>query len=172
MKLVTPSLTLEDAFTQFYRDYQCHDVVNMAHYVDFENGFEPYVQHLLDESRGLNLREGYVPCHHFWFLNDKVQLMGVIRIRHHIDTPLLTHDAGHIGYDIAPAFRGEGFGKMMLKLALPKARELGIERALITADEDNIASRKVIETNGGQLESIAQKCFSKGTIARYWVHCF
>ncbi|CAG9000264.1 MAG: hypothetical protein CENE_02258 [Candidatus Celerinatantimonas neptuna] len=172
MKLVTPSLALEDAFIHFYRDYKCHDAVKAQDYIDFEKGFELYVQRLIDESTGLNLREGYVPCHHFWFLNDKVQLMGVIRVRHRIDTPFLTHEGGHIGYDIAPAFRGKGFGKMMLKFALPKARALGIERALITADEDNIASRKVIEANGGLLERIAPRHFSKGTIARYWVNCF
>jgi predicted acetyltransferase len=40
----------------------------------------------------------------------------------------------------------------MLAAALPVARSLGITRALLTCDEDNIASRKVIEANSGVLE--------------------
>jgi len=35
----------------------------------------------------------------------------------------------------------------MLAAALPVARSLGITRALLTCDEDNIASRKMIEAN-------------------------
>ncbi len=80
-------------------------------------------------------------------------------------------EAGHIGYDIAPSFRGRGYGKQMLKLALPEIKKLGIEKALITADEDNYASRKVIEANGGQLENIIQGKVLPNPLARYWVRC-
>ena len=52
---------------------------------------------------------------------------------------------GHIGYDIAPSFRGRGYGKQMLKFALIEAKKLGITKVLITANEDNYASRRVIE---------------------------
>lgn len=51
----------------------------------------------------------------------------------------------------------------MLAAALPVARGLGIERALLTCDKDNIGSRKVIEANGGVLDG------EPGGILRYWV---
>ena len=51
----------------------------------------------------------------------------------------------------------------MLTVALPVARALGIDSALITCDEDNIASRKVIEANGGVLED------KRGEKLRFWV---
>jgi predicted acetyltransferase len=51
----------------------------------------------------------------------------------------------------------------MLKAALPIAREVGIDRVLITCDVDNVASRKVIEKNGGQqIEPYQDKL-------RFWV---
>ncbi len=59
----------------------------------------------------------------------------------------------------------------MLKVALPEAKRLGIEKALITADEDNYASRKVIEANSGQLENIVQRKVFPNPLARYWVRC-
>jgi hypothetical protein len=51
----------------------------------------------------------------------------------------------------------------MLAAALPVARSLGIDRALLTCDEDNLASRKVIEANGGVLED------KSGDKVCYWV---
>ena len=59
---------------------------------------------------------------------------------------------GHIGYDVRPSFRGRGHATRMLKDALTVARSLGITTALLTCDVDNMASRKVIERNGGVLQ--------------------
>jgi predicted acetyltransferase len=54
----------------------------------------------------------------------------------------------------------------MLRAALPIAHQLGIERALITCDWDNVGSRKTIEANGGVFED------RRGVKLRYWVPTF
>lgn len=51
----------------------------------------------------------------------------------------------------------------MLTAALPIARALGIDPALLTCDEDNATSRKVIEANGGVVED------KLGGKLRYWI---
>ena len=51
----------------------------------------------------------------------------------------------------------------MLAAALPVAHGLGIDPALVTCDDTNLASRKVIEANGGVYES------QRGQKLRYWV---
>ena len=51
----------------------------------------------------------------------------------------------------------------MLASALPVARSLGIDQVLLTCDEDNIASCKVIEANGGALAD------KSGGKVRYWL---
>jgi predicted acetyltransferase len=51
----------------------------------------------------------------------------------------------------------------MLRAALPFARVLGIEPALVTCDVDNVGSRAVIERNDGVLED------QRGIKLRYWV---
>jgi predicted acetyltransferase len=51
----------------------------------------------------------------------------------------------------------------LLAAALPVTRSLGIDPALLTCDEDNTASRKVIEANGGVVED------KRGGKLRYWV---
>ncbi|AYV24487.1 GNAT family N-acetyltransferase [Vibrio mediterranei] len=171
MELVTPSLERMQAFAVFYQDFEIHDVDNAEYYREGVSDFPKYVQRLIDEEKGVNLRQGYVPCSHFWLLDSEQKILGAIRVRHHINNEFLSSEGGHIGYDIAPSYRGAGYGKHMLKLVLPKANALGIERALVTADEDNVASRRVIESNGGELENIVMGEVFPNPIARYWVEC-
>lgn len=171
MELIAPSLEFEKAFAAFYEDFAINDTANADHYFAGKSDFPHYVQRLSDESKGINLREGYVPCSHFWLVGTDKSLQGVIRIRHNIDNEFLSLEAGHIGYDIAPSYRGNGKGKLMLKLALPKVKELGILKALVTADEDNFASRKVIEANGGQFEKTIMGKVFPNLLARYWISC-
>ncbi|WP_086774220.1 GNAT family N-acetyltransferase [Vibrio coralliirubri] len=171
MELVSPSRELESAFLVMYRDFADKDVDNSEYYSECETSFSSYVQRLSDESKGINLREGYVPCSHFWLVDSHGNIIGAIRVRHNIENEFLSLEAGHIGYDIAPSFRGRGYGKQILKLALIEAKALGINRALVTADEDNYASRKVIEANGGELENIVMGKVFPNLLARYWIRC-
>ena len=74
---------------------------------------------------------------------------------------------GHIGYWVRPSERGRGYGKLMLRLALPKARRLGIHNALVTCDLGNTASRKVIEANGGVFKNQVKIRSHKSPILRF-----
>ena len=171
MKLVVPSIKYLTQFTCFCDDFLKNDPQNAQYYVQRNMHFTEYIKSLLDEEKGINLQEGYVPCSHFWLVNSDNVLVGAIRIRHHIDNEFLSLEGGHIGYDIAPSYRGRGNGKLMLNLALVKAKQLGITKALLTADEDNLASRKVIEANGGEFEKIVMGKVFPNPLARYWISC-
>ncbi|MDO6544882.1 GNAT family N-acetyltransferase [Photobacterium sanguinicancri] len=171
MELVSPSHEFEAAFAAFYDDFLANDHENSEYYLAGKQDFTSYVKHLLDEANGVNLADGYVPCNHYWLVNDNKSILGAIRVRHNIDNEFLALEAGHIGYDMAPSFRQKGNGKLMLKLALAKAKALGIDSALITADEDNLASRSVIESNGGQFDRVVIGKVFPNPIARYWVDC-
>jgi predicted acetyltransferase len=104
---------------------------------------------------------GWVHSSTFWLV-DGAQFLGEIRIRHRL-TPHLLKIGGHIGYDVAPAARLRGHGTTLLRLALAQAADLGIDQALITCDNDNVGSRKIIEANGGVFEDERE-----GKL-RYWV---
>jgi predicted acetyltransferase len=105
--------------------------------------------------------DGRVPQTTLWWVSGN-EYLGRISIRHRL-TASLREIGGHIGYDIRPSARRRGHATAMLAAALPVARSLGIDAALLTCDEDNIASRKVIEANGGVLED------KSGGKVRYWV---
>jgi len=109
---------------------------------------------------------GWVNCStYFAFVGDKI--VGMIQIRHTLNE-ILIKSGGHIGYGVRPSERRKGYAAQMLKLALNKCREFGIEKALVTCDKDNIGSARTILKNGGVLEN--EFTNDDGVIEqRYWI---
>jgi predicted acetyltransferase len=66
-------------------------------------------------------------------------------------TELPPHCLGHIGYSVVPWKRQRGYATRALQLLLPQARSEGLAYVELTSDADNLASRRVIEANGGEL---------------------
>jgi predicted acetyltransferase len=104
---------------------------------------------------------GWVPATHLWWVEGS-QFLGRLSIRHRL-TPWLLDYSGHIGYDVRPSARRRGHATAMLREALPWCRDLGIDPVLVTCDADNVASRRVIENNGGQFED------QRDVKLRYWI---
>jgi predicted acetyltransferase len=124
--------------------------------------FEEYARHLREQALEDSPRPaGFVPSTTLWWV-DSDEYLGRIAIRHRL-TPHLLSYGGHIGYDVRPSARRQGHATAMLARALPVAAALGIDRALLTCSEDNIGSRKVIESNGGQFAD------QQGIKLRFWV---
>ena len=80
----------------------------------------------------------------------------------------LAREGGHIGYAVLPNHRRRGYATEMLRQSLVIARANGVGRVLMICNEENTASRTVIEACGGQFESASQD--TRGTpIRRYWI---
>ncbi|MBQ3762713.1 MAG: GNAT family N-acetyltransferase [Clostridia bacterium] len=100
------------------------------------------------ESEQTGLVDGWkVPSTTYWLCVDGAPV-GFGNVRRFL-TEALRKTGGNIGYGIAPAQRGKGYGKLLLKLLLQKAREVGIEKALLTIRADNLPSLAVALANGG-----------------------
>lgn len=78
------------------------------------------------------------------------RLIGVVDVRHRL-TEALRDFGGNIGYGVRPSERGKGYATEILRLALGHARRLGLREVLISCKQTNVASRRVIEKNGGIL---------------------
>jgi predicted acetyltransferase len=98
---------------------------------------------------------------YLWMV-DGDEVAGRISLRH-VLTPWLREVGGHIGYAVRPSARRRGHATRALALMLPIAAEHGIDPVLVTCDDTNVASRKVIEANGGVLED------NRGGKLRFWV---
>lgn len=90
----------------------------------------------------------------------------MIQVRHRFNDYLAEY-GGHIGYSVRPDERRKGYAKWMLAHVLPEARKIGLDRVLVTCDDDNEGSSRTIEANGGVFE---RKTELEGDILRrYWI---
>ena len=124
----------------------------------------------------LQMAEGDLTENHRWvpatlfFLMDGEQILWGIQIRHHIEHPNLKEYGGHIGYGIRPSDRKKWYATEMLRLALPEARKLGLDRVMLGCFDDNIGSIRTIEKNGGVFERYTEYEGKKSR--RYWIELF
>jgi predicted acetyltransferase len=129
--------------------------------------WQDYLDRLERARRGVDLPPGRVPA---TFLGAEVdgRLVGRVSIRHELTSGLLEY-GGHIGYGVRPAFRRRGYATEILRQSLKRAADLGVDRALLTCDDDNIASAAVIERCGGVLENVTRAGPHGSLARRYWI---
>ncbi len=116
--------------------------------------FKIFLEDNIKNSKGMDLKEGYVPQTLYWLSVDD-KLVGIGKLRHYLNGRLLK-SGGHIGYGILKSERKKGYGNLILQELLKKAKTIGIDKALVTCDENNLGSRRVIENNKGILEKIEE----------------
>ena len=164
--LVLPSAHYKDSFLEALKEVDPTKSTSTIDGNRFAGDFDAFLKIQEDEREGKNLPEGKVAHTSYWLV-DGDRFIGRIDIRHKLNDALM-HIGGHIGYAIRPSEREKGYGSLILKLALPKAKALGIDKALLTCKEENTSSKKIIEKNGGIFEN--KVLADDGTPSlRYWI---
>ncbi|MDD5189885.1 MAG: GNAT family N-acetyltransferase [Dehalococcoidales bacterium] len=167
VKLVKPSIEYKNSYIEMITEWKKVD----ADFTPFVLGedtsdFPAMLKRFEGFTRGIGVKEGFVPHSTFWLVRDEKDVLGAINIRHVLNE-YLSKVGGHIGYGVRPAERNRGYATEMLRLALPEAKKLGISRALISCDKANPASAHVILKNGGVFES--EVLYEGEIVQRYWV---
>ena len=122
-------------------------LINNANGLSYEE-FKSWLAAKQKESEQTGLVDGWkVPSTTYWLYVDDIPV-GFGNLRHFL-TEALSKAGGHIGYGIAPQYRGKGYGKELLSLLLMEAKKINLDKVLITIHTDNIASQKVALANGG-----------------------
>jgi predicted acetyltransferase len=138
---------------------------------EIEADFAGHLRAITDQGGTIRLADGTlvprVPFSLLWLVEGD-RFIGEVSIRHELNAWLRT-SGGHIGYGVTPSRQRQGYGRLILKLALEECRRLGLERVLLTAIEDNVASVRIIEANGGRLEDVINDPDGRGRLRRYWV---
>ena len=129
------------------------------------DNFTEYVEKLAKEEVAAQKPEWSTATKYFAFINGAV--VGEISCRWQIEKGILLEWGGHIGYGVAPDFRGYHFAEKMVEFVLPEYRKRQILQVMISADKGNLASRKTIEAAGGLLENIVE--VDTNEICRYWI---
>lgn len=101
-------------------------------------------------------------------IDEQGNLVGMIQLRLALNDYLENY-GGHIGYSVHPEHRQKGYATEMLKLSLVVARQHWLPRILVTCDQDNQASAKVILKCGGKYEDSRLEPGAKVPTDRYWI---
>ena len=162
--LTTPTVEYE----QSYRSYieELDDSERYPFTLDFEfDDFAELVKRLNDFSLGIGVPEGWVPHTTFWLV-DNSEIVGVSSLRHRM-TKELKRIGGHIGFGVRPSAQGRGVAKELLRQTLQQARQHDIEEVLVICLKENAASARVIQANGGIIESEYAVPEYRGLLQRY-----
>lgn len=153
--LVKPDLSYADEIIKYKEESLAESpIINGSAGLDRLSSIEIWFEELKKRSCEDTVPKGLVPSSTYLGVREKDNyIVGMIDIRHYLNE-YLTQAGGHIGYGVRKTERNKGYAKQMLKLALEKCKELKIKKVLITCDEDNIASEKVILSANAKLEDI------------------
>ncbi len=153
--LVKPDLSYADEIIKYKEESLAESpLINGSAGLDRFSSIEVWLEELKKRSCEDTVPKGLVPSSTYLAVREKDNyIVGMIDIRHYLNE-YLTQVGGNIGYGVRKTERNKGYAKQMLKLALEKCKELKIKKVLITCDEDNIASEKVILSANAKLEDI------------------
>ena len=166
IELVKPSLEMETMILEFISEFK----ENNEDFINGSCGLTRYENYCEWVQYTRKVEEGLIPdrvSSSTFIAIDKItkSLIGIIDIRHYLNEEHFY--SGHIGYSIRPTLRGKGYGIRILELGIEKAKELNIEKLLLSCKKSNIASQKVIERNGGILE---KEILDEGEVYLvYWI---
>ena len=164
--LARPHQRYKDSFIEGVEEYIREEQSINWHPDILAKRFDEYLEVLRQaETEPL---AGMVPASHFWLISANHRYIGDVDVRHRLNESLRRF-GGHIGYKIRPAERRKGYGKLICRLGIEQARKRHIDDILITCDDDNIGSYKIIEANGGVLLDKIDN--NRGVLTRrYWIY--
>lgn len=170
MKLVEPTTEYDQQICAYRKEFlDCGDSMDGTGALRrFENP-KDWIEYLSRHKNPLTVPEGRVPSTQYMLVREEDRkIVGMIDLRHHLNDYLEKY-GGHIGYSVAPSERRKGYAALMLKRVLPKCRELGIDKVLITCISGNEGSKRTILKNGGVYESSVYEPEEGVCLERYWI---
>jgi len=167
LKLLRASSEMEEAYYDFINDWEKNDeeiVPYAARLLDMD--YKTWLDFTYKIEAADTCPPNLVPAHTYFLVQENKKIIGAVNIRHYLNDYLFNF-GGHIGYGIRPSERNNGYASLMLSMALPIAKGLGINRVLVTCNKNNVGSAKTMIKNGGVLEN---EVAGDGEITqRYWI---
>lgn len=165
IELVKPSNEMETMIFELVSEFkvQKEDTINGCCGLMRCNDYCEWIKYIRQVEKGLIDR---TPSSTFVAIDAiSKSIVGIIDIRHYLNEK--HYYSGHIGYSIRPNLRCKGYGTEILRLGIEKAKDINLEKLLISCKKSNIASQKVIERNNGILE---EEIFDDGEVYLvYWI---
>jgi predicted acetyltransferase len=129
--------------------------------------FGSYLKIINEARDGIHLGSHEVPTTSLFAFVDG-HIVGKVSIRHDLNS-YFEITGGHVGFGVLSEYRGRGFATQILASALEYCRNIGLKKILLTCEESNVNSQKVIIRNGGVLDHLSDPKQAGAKILRYWI---
>ena len=132
-----------------YQDIPASEIgsINKLNGVDYDEFLKIMDEYILEET---NINEALNTTTQRYILSVDNLFVGEVGIRTTLNDFWLSKGS-QIYYKIRVSKRGNGYGNIILSLALEQAKQLGFKSIRINCDNNNIPSKKIILKNGGKI---------------------
>ncbi|GGP17007.1 GNAT family N-acetyltransferase [Oceanobacillus neutriphilus] len=157
----------EAAFFRYINQWYLQEeaVIPTATEIKRYKNYQQFIKYL-SSSKQADFNPGFVPNSTFFlFIGDEI--VGASNIRHELNEGL-KEVGGHIGYGVAPNERNKGYATTILEHSLAYLKKMQVHEALITCNQKNHFSAKVIIKCGGG-EIALYKNEEGGITRRFWI---
>lgn len=139
----------EAEFDEMLAEYRAAGEIDVykGHHAIAWQGYTPFYELITRMKSGGYPTPDFVPMDSY-FIEGGGRILGELYIRHRL-SPRLEIIGGHVGYKVRPTQRNRGVATAALRLALERLCLMGLELALVTCNNTNSASARVIEKCGG-----------------------
>lgn len=170
MKLVLRDKKYFEQYREYCREFHEHNIIY----------FRPTNPEFLDDNWFERTKEWYdnkmsgkeYPQSLYYYAVENEKFIGEFQLRLVLDENIM-NGIGSIGYSVRLSEQGKGYGKEILKQGCKIAKEYGMNKVLLTINNNNIASIKCCESAGGILEDIIEsenEAEGKHLLRRYWIY--
>lgn len=166
LKLIIPNKKHSDLVIDYLNDFKNNneEPLNFNNFTDYNT----WLNKINLRSNKNTLPIDRVLTTTFFVINNN-EIIGITDLKHEFNNEVLNY-TGQISYAVRPSKRHNNYGTEILKLILIYAKENNFSKVLITCDEDNVDSSKIIEKNNGDLENIIYNSLENKNIKRYWIY--
>lgn len=151
--LVRPTPELKEQALSYRREHFQHGekIIYGSELFDKTEDYEEWLSNVTLNTDPETVNENWVVTDTFFAVrkNDG-KIIGMIDLRHTLNEFL--KDLGNCGYSVRPSERKKGYAAEMLRQLRKAAKDAGIKELHISVEQDNTASIKVIQKNGGLYE--------------------
>lgn len=169
LELVFPTINHKEQVMDYLKEHLDNGdiMLNGAGGLERFKNYEEWLEKINNDTDINKVPEGRVPAWLYLAIrkSDK-RMVGIVQVR--LLNERLWKTFGNIGDGVRPSERKKGYVTEIIRLALIKAKELGLNRVLMSCDKTNIGSKKSIINNGGVFEN--EFLDEDGNIEeRYWI---
>jgi len=169
--LLKPTLDFSNAINSYEQEFNkpINGIEGSSMLTSFDSIEEWLTSLKLYESKNTVPVKNHVPGYQYILVRRRDnKIIGMSNLRTELNDYLLNY-GGNIGYSICPSERKKGYGKIILRETLIKAKELNLERILVTCNDKNIGSEKIILSNNGIFENKVFDVDDDTWVKRHWI---